>query len=290
MKKVIKITSWILLIIVVAVFGFGIYKYQTDAMIRAMIQEDESKLYYYPSKEMASLESFNYSEYKLQVEDSITIYTYHFKPSIKHRGNVFYIHGAGGNATVSAGLIKPLVDNGFSVYAVDWRGYGKSKGKPNYKGVLKDSEVAFEDFISKTQNDTLKTIVYGMSLGGQLAIKITRDNQDKIDGLVLDSSFESAQKIAIDYAPFEFIKDKHRNHPEKFNQDYVGVRDIKDIHNMPKLIIHSRHDQGVPISHGRNLFEKAKEPKVFWETDSPHIMTLRDYPKEAIKRITELIQ
>ncbi|WP_024769384.1 alpha/beta hydrolase [Aquimarina macrocephali] len=290
MKKIIKIASWTLLTITVLAVGFGIYMYQTDDMIRGMIHEDESKLYYYPSKEIASLEKFRYSEYELIVEDSIKIYTYHFKPLTAPKGNVFYIHGAGENATIWSSLIKPLVDYGFSVYAADWRGYGKSNGTPNYKGILKDTEAAFKDFIHKTQKDSLKTIVYGMSLGGQLAIKITKDNQDKVDALILDGSFESAQRIAIDYAPFEFIKNKHRKHPEKFNQDYVGVRDIVDIRHIPKLIIHSINDEGVPISHGKNLFKNAKEPKTFWETNTPHIMTLRDYPEEAIARINVLIQ
>ena len=45
-----------------------------------------------------------------------------------------------------------------------------------------------------------------------------------------------------------------------------------------------------PISHGRKLFKNANEPKVFWETKTAHIMTLRDVPTEAIAKIKELIR
>ncbi len=290
MKKALKITGWTLLTIILLGFGFGIYKYQTDDMLRAMINQDESKLSYGPLKEIISLKDFDFEEYKLEVNDSINIYTYLFKPSIKSIGNIFYIHGSGGNAAYWSQLYKPLIDEGYTVYAADWRGYGKSNGSPNYKGVLEDTETAFRDFLYKTKNDSLKNIVYGMSLGGQLAIKITKDNQKNVDALVLDGAFESAQKIAIDYAPFEFLKNRARKHPENFNQLYVGTRDIRDIQDIPKLIIHSTNDLQVSISHGENLFKNAKEPKEFWKTNTSHIMTLKDKPKEAIEKINRLIR
>lgn len=290
MKKILKFTGWIVLTITLLIIGFGIYKYQTDEILRAMINHDESKLSYGPLKEIVSLENFDVEEYELKVNDSIKIYTYLFKPSIECKGTIFYIHGSGGNAAYWSQLYKPLIDEGYAVYAADWRGYGKAAGSPNYRGVLEDTETAFKDFLSKTKNDSLKTIVYGMSLGGQLAIKITKDNPDKVDALVLDGAFESAQQIAIDYAPFEFLKNRARNHPESFNQLYVGSRDIKDIKNVPKLIIHSINDEGVPLSHGKNLFNNANQPKEFWETKTPHIMTLRDMPDEAIEKINNLIK
>lgn len=290
MKKILKIIGWAILAIITSGIGFGVYKYQTDEMLRAMINQDESKLSYGPLKEIVPLDDFDFEEYELQVNDSIKIYTYLFRPSIKCKGNIFYIHGSGGNAAYWSLLYKPLIDEGYAVYAADWRGYGKSKGSPNYRGVLEDTETAFKHFVKKTKNDSLKTIVYGMSLGGQLAVKITMDNQDEVDALVLDGAFESAQQIAIDYAPFEFMKNRARNHPEKFNQLYVGSRDIKAIRNIPKLIIHSINDEGVPISHGKNLFKNANEPKEFWETKTSHIMTLRDVPDEAIEKINRLIE
>ncbi|WP_299245329.1 alpha/beta hydrolase [uncultured Aquimarina sp.] len=289
MKKILKIIGWVLLTILVSGIGFSVYKYNTDDMLRAMIHQDESKLSYGPLKEIVSLDGFNFEEYELQVNDSIKIYTYLFKSHTKHKGNIFFIHGSGGNAAYWSQLYKPLLDEGYAVYAADWRGYGKADGTPNYKGVLEDTEAAFNDFMNKTKNDNLKTIVYGMSLGGQLAIKITVDNQNKVDALVLDGAFESAQQIAIDYAPFQFLKNRAIKHPEKFNQLYVGSRDIKEIKDIPKLIIHSVNDVSVPISHGKKLFKNALEPKEFWETKTPHIMTLKNISNQAIKRINNLM-
>ncbi|MEM7110566.1 MAG: alpha/beta fold hydrolase [Bacteroidota bacterium] len=290
MKKILKIISWTFLILILFGVGIGIYFYQTDPMIKAIVNNDESKLYYFPSKEMDKMTGLDYSESVLTVDDSIKIYTYQFESKGDKKANIFLTHGAGGNVSTYKNLIEPLVNNGFGVYTLDWRGYGKSTGVPDYKGVMKDTEIAFRDFSLKTANDSLKTIVYGMSLGGPMAIKITMDNQNHVDVLVLDGTVESAQSLAIDYAPVDFLKEKARKSPEKFNQDYVGVRDIAEIYNIPKLIIHSRKDRDVPFKRGKNVFNAAKEPKEFWETETEHIMTLKDLTDEAIKKITDKIQ
>lgn len=291
MKKVMKIIGWVFLTILLLGLGFGFYTYQTNEMLKAIVNNDESKLYYFPLKETLKMDNLTYSEKMLEVNNSISICTYQFESTSQIvKANVFLIHGAGGNVTTYQRVIKTLTDNGFKVYAPDWRGYGKSNGTPTYQGVLKDTEVAFIDFLEKTKNDSLKIIVYGMSLGGQLAIRITKDNQDKVNALILDSSVESAQSLAIDFAPIEFLKEDARKNPSKFNQDYVAIRDIKDLVNIPKLIIHSKKDGDIRFVHGENLYQAAKEPKEFWITDSEHIMTLVDEPKEAILRIEKLIE
>ncbi|WP_029035728.1 alpha/beta hydrolase [Salinimicrobium terrae] len=291
MKKALKVVGIIILILVLFSAGTGFYFYQTDPMIKAIVENDESKLYYFPVKEMEDMHDLKYSESVIKVEDSLDIYTYFFQPTTEEpKGNIFFIHGAGGNVSKYKGLIKPLVENGYRVYAADWRGYGNSTGKPNYKGVLKDTEMAFVDFKKKTQADSLKTIVYGTSLGGQLAVKITKDNENYVDALVLDGSIMSAQQMAIDYAPVDFLKEKAKKNPEDFNQKYVAVGDIKEIYNTPKLIIHSRSDRDVSFIQGENLFEAAKEPKEFWITDTKHIMTLKEHPDEAIHKIDSLIR
>jgi len=290
MRKTLRIIGWTILVLIIFGVGSGIYFYHTEPMLKAIVNNDESKLYYFPIKEMENMEELNYSENILIVDDTLKIYTYEFKPRKNKMANIFLVHGAGGNVSTYKNLIKPLVANGFGVYALDWRGYGKSTGTPNYKGVMKDTEVAFKDFMDKTTIDSLKIIVYGMSLGGPMAIKITKDNQNQIDALILDGTVESAQSLAIDYAPIEFLKEKAKKSPEKFNQDYVGVRDIAQIKNIPKLIIHSRKDRDVPFNRGKNVFDSAKEPKEFWETETEHIMTLRDLTEEAITKIKNQVQ
>ena len=151
MKKALKIIGGAIAIILLLGIGYGLYMYQTDPMVKAIVDNDESKLYYFPVKEMDEMNDLKYSQTILKIEDSLDIYTYYFQSTTDEpKGDIFFIHGAGGNVSKYKALIKPLVQNGYRVYAVDWRGYGNSSGEPNYKGVLIDTEIAFDDFKKKT--------------------------------------------------------------------------------------------------------------------------------------------
>lgn len=288
MKKILKILGIILLGLIILPLGFGIYKYQTDNRIRAMVNNDESKLYYFPSKDFKKI-NLPYTESSIEVNDSVRIFTYYFKTDSVLKANVFLLHGNGGNVSNYAKPFATLLKGGYNIYAVDWRGFGKSTGKPSYKGVYRDTEIAFNYFKQINNNPKLKTIVYGLSLGGQLAVKLTYDNPSDIDALVLDGSICSAQDIAMDNVPINYLKEKIKANPQKFNQDYVAKREIKKITNIPKLIIHSKNDKLVPFRHGEILYKNAKEPKIFWQTKTAHIQTLIDLPEEILDRIDSLI-
>ncbi|MEP2240313.1 MAG: alpha/beta fold hydrolase, partial [Maribacter sp.] len=241
------------------------------------------------STEIQNLDEFNYSENVLIVDDSIKIHTYLFNPKSKAKANIFLIRGNSGNTSQGKEIIKPLVNNGFKVYSTDWRGYGKSTGTPDYKGILKDTETAFIDFLQQTKNDSIKTIVYGMSLGGQLAVKLTKDNEPKIDALVLDGSIESAHSFITDNFKGFYLQ-SYTSKPELYNQNYIAVKDITDIKNTPKLIIQSTKDRAVPFKRGRNLFNSAQEPKQFWETATEHIQTINELPEELIKKLDAITE
>ncbi len=290
MRTALKIFASATLFLLLSTLGVGVYFYQTNPRIRAMVENDESVLYYFPSKAMQPMDDLPHKTTCLTVDDSLKIYTYQFEPSTPKKANIFFIHGAGGNVSTAQYLIRPLIENGFGVYVVDWRGYGKSNGKPSYRGVMKDTEAGFAHFIGSVKPEQLKTIVYGCSLGGQLAVKITKDHQREVDALVLDGAVESAQRLAMAYAPVGILKAQIEQSPEKFNQEYVAVRDIAMIKAIPKLIIHSKNDQQVPLSHGENLFNAAYEPKNLWVTETAHIQTLKVLTAEAIDRIEALIK
>ncbi|KAA5549056.1 alpha/beta hydrolase [Adhaeribacter rhizoryzae] len=290
MKKLFKIVGIIVLIIFLLIIGFGFYTYKTNPTIKAMVNNDESKLYYFPRKDMRDMSHLAFTEKSLPVADSVKIQTYFFKAATSTpKANIFLVHGAGGNVTYYQDLIQTLIKGNYNVYTVDWRGYGKSVGSPNYKGVMQDTQVAFKDFINLTQSDSLKKLVYGMSLGGQMAVKIVSENQNLIDALVLEGSFSSAQNIAIDYSPVSFLKQKAKESPQDFNQEYVAERDIKNIKNTPKLIIHSEVDKEVAFYHGQLIYDHAQEPKEFWKTRTKHITTLKELPQETIAKIDKLI-
>jgi len=289
MKRTIKILGWGGLALILGLFACGFYSYNYDPFVNALIHNDESKIFFRPSREIQNMEDLCYSKKILTVEDSIKIHTFLFAPIAKAKANIFLIRGNAGNTSKAKDLIKPLVNYGFRVYTLDWRGYGESNGVPNYRGVMKDTQTAFKDFLLRIENDTIKTIVYGMSLGGQLAINLTKHNSSKIDALVLEGTLESAHSFIADNVQEFYLKTFIRQ-PKKYNQDYMAVRDIADIENVPKLIIHSKMDRAVPFERGRNIFRAAQEPKMFWETHTEHIKTIPDMPEELTEKLQLLIE
>lgn len=289
MKKIVKITGWTLLTLLLLTAAYGVYIYQSSPWVKALANNDESQLFYRPVKQVYNIDDVTYYENILEVEDSLTVYGYSFHPDGPPKAQIFLIPGNSGNVSTNAEAIKALVNNGFMVYSIDWRGYGKSTGVPSYGGVLTDTEEAFADFYEGEAIDSLKTIVYGMSLGGQLAVKIAKDNPEKIDALVLDGSLASAHSFIEDNVEGSVLSVLMKK-PEDYNQDYVAVRDIADIEKMPKLIIHSKSDRAVPFKRGQRIFDAAQKPKEFWETDTEHIRTLQDLTEEAIEKIEALIR
>lgn len=290
MKKALKISAWTLFVLVLLTSGFGFYMYTTNPFIKAVVDNDESKLFYFPVKKVESLAEFNYEEIPLKVEDTVTIYSYFFKPekdSVK--GSVFFIHGAGGNVGRYMKFIKPLLHNGFQVYALDWRGFGKSNGEPLHSNVLADTKVAFNHMLAREDVKSTKIVVLGQSLGGQVAVALTKEYENRIDALVLDGSVASFPSVAADNSPIEFLKKRAENNPEDFNQPYRAIDDIRGIYDTPKLIIQSSEDQNVSPERGEALFENAREPKIYWQTKGEHMGTLVNHPEEAVQRIDALI-
>ncbi|HTO36979.1 MAG TPA: hypothetical protein VL021_01035 [Brumimicrobium sp.] len=69
-------------------------------MLKAIVKNDKSKLYYFPSKQMLPMNDLDYSESTLTVDDTIIIHSYQFVPRIEYKANVFLIYGGGGNVTM----------------------------------------------------------------------------------------------------------------------------------------------------------------------------------------------
>lgn len=271
--------------------GFAYYMYSSNPTIKAIVDQDESKLFYYPVKKMEDMSAFAYDEIALQVEDSVTIYAYRFLPaSDSLKGGIFFLHGSGGNVSRYAPMFRPLLEAGYLVYSIDWRSFGKSNGRPLHQNVLDDSKLAFAAFKKDSLLKNKPHIVYGQSVGGQVAVRLVRENEALVDALVLDGSVASFPSIAADMAPIPYLQARAENHPEDFNQPYRALDDIQHINQTPKLIIQSKDDRVVRPKRGKALFEMAKEPKTFWETEGDHIFTLKNYPQETVEALNSLLQ
>lgn len=79
-----------------------------------------------------------------------------------------------GNVTTYQYITKPLVDAGFQVVMIDFRGYGKSTGKPTHLNVAADGQMLFDKFINRPDIKNTKVYIYGASLGSQIATHLAK--------------------------------------------------------------------------------------------------------------------
>ncbi|CAL2101361.1 alpha/beta hydrolase [Tenacibaculum sp. 190130A14a] len=239
--------------------------------------------FYFPKKEWKEVH-IPHSEEFIAVEND-TIHTTFFQTNKKIKATILFFHGAGGNISTYMYMIKPLVENGYQVYAVDFRGYGKSTGKPTHVNVKQDAEMFFQRVQNTAAVKNTKLIVYGASLGCQIATYIANKHQKEINGLILDGGFASFADVAKLYAP----KEAHTYIDMALGKMYPSKEEIKEIINVPKLIIHGKADKSIPIEQSKIVYSNAQEPKVFFESEEDHLNAIKLETKVVFKEIDKLL-
>ena len=176
---------------------------------------------------------------------------------------VLYLHGSRWNLTGQLFRIRELHDLGFSVFAIDYRGFGKSEGDlPSENAVYTDARVGW-DALAKLVPDPRRRFIYGHSLGGAIAVDLaatlsseakTKDAPVAAAGLVVESSFTTLADIARAFSykwlPIQLV----------LTQKFDSVDKIKDV-RMPVIVLHGDADRYVPLALGKELYEAAPQPK-----------------------------
>jgi fermentation-respiration switch protein FrsA (DUF1100 family) len=173
-----------------------------------------------------------------------------------------YLHGSRWDLTGQLFRIEQLHAFGFSVLAIDYRGFGKSSGElPSEATVYEDAQAAWEHF-KLLQPDPGKRFIYGHSLGGAVAIDLAAKLSAQTPvgsavparGLIVESTFTTlgdiARALTVSWLPAETLL------TQKFDSlgKITGVR-------MPLLIVHGADDRFVPARFSQALYDAAGDPK-----------------------------
>lgn len=171
-----------------------------NIVVNVNAQFDER--FYYPSKEYKPIEGVSYEDIFFNI-DTISLHGLFLKPDTIAKATIVFYIGAGGNVSNYTFISKPLVYAGYQVFMLDFRGYGKSTGIPTHNNIASDAQIVLDSIFKKEEIKDTRIIVYGASMGTQIAVKIAKDNQDKIDGLILDGAMSSFTDIALASSPEE---------------------------------------------------------------------------------------
>lgn len=166
--------------------------------------------------------------------------------------NILFFHGNGEIVDDYYELGGVYNQIGLNFLAVDYRGYGKSTGRPTTSAMLADSHVIFRfvrDWLQE-QGHHGKLIVMGRSLGSACALELAGCYQDRIAGLIIESGFAYTgpllQLIGIDTDRLGFTESR-------------GIPNLARIRafSKPTLIIHAEHDHIIPFSDGQALYDAS---------------------------------
>ena len=172
---------------------------------------------------------------------------------------LLYLHGNDLNIAGNLERIARLHRMGFSVLAVDYRGYGKSSGGPPSEiDVYEDAEAAWDYLVEERHVDPKQAFIYGHSLGGAIAIELAL-RRPAAAGLIAESTFTSMSAMAkTTYWMFPI--------DSLLNQRFDSLAKVPLL-RVPALFIHGTADIEVPYAMSERLFDAAPEPK--WLTLIP---------------------
>jgi uncharacterized protein len=177
-----------------------------------------------------------------------------YVPCKEARGSVLFCHGNAGNITNREEILRRLHDIArVTVFIFDYRGYGRSQGKPNEKGVLDDARAARAWLARREGIAENRLILMGESLGGAVAVDLAAEKGAR--GLILESTFTSLADVGAYHFPWLPVRLLLRTRLD-------AEAKIKRYHG-PLLESHGDADTIVPYQFGRRLFDAANEPKQF---------------------------
>ncbi len=172
---------------------------------------------------------------------------------------VLHCHGNGGNISHRLAVADALLGTGVNVFLFDYRGYGRSAGRPSEEGTYRDAEGASAWLRGRGFTAT-NIIVFGESLGGAVATELAR--REPVGGLVLQSTFTSIPDIGAELFPWLPVRWLARIR-------YDTRAKLPAIH-VPVLVMHSPADRLVPFHHAEQNFATANEPKLLIELAGDH--------------------
>ena len=215
----------------------------------------ERKFVYFPERDLVADPAqvgLSFEEVYFVASDGVRLHGW-FTPG-REDLTWLWFHGNAGNISHRLENLKLLHDElGVSVFLFDYRGYGRSQGKPSEEGSYRDAQAALTYLRSRGDTDPERIVYFGRSLGAGVAVELATHEPPL--ALILESSFSSIPALARHLYPFLPIGPLLRT-------KYDSLAKIGSV-EAPLLVLHGDRDEIVPLQAGRSLFEAAPEPKQF---------------------------
>jgi len=163
---------------------------------------------------------------------------------------VVVLPGNAGHAGYRFPKFAGLMEAGFNVLFLEYRGYGGNPGNPTESGLKQDTAAAIR-YLGDQGFPAVQVALYGESLGSGLAID--QASNKRFAAVVLEAPYTSIADVAQDHYWFLPARWLTRDR-------FDSLSKIKHI-SAPLLILHGNKDRVINPTHGRRMFAAASEPK-----------------------------
>ena len=220
----------------------------------------DQMMVYFPERELSATPAnvgLAFEDVSLTAADGTKLHGWHVPG--ESSTTLLWLHGNAGNISHRVDNIAMLRRNtGLGVFIIDYRGYGRSQGKPSEKGLYMDAEVAFEHMTVELGLNPVEDIVlFGRSLGVGVAVEMA--TRRRVRGVVVESGFTSVREMskssgmgALSILLLPLIDAR-----------YDSLSKIGSALS-PVMVIHGDSDDIVPFEMAEKLYAAAPEPKRFY--------------------------
>jgi fermentation-respiration switch protein FrsA (DUF1100 family) len=204
-----------------------------------------------------------YEDVWLRTKDGLRLHAWYL-PHPGARRVLLFFHGNAGNLSHRRASLEIFHHLGLAVLILDYRGYGRSEGRPSEAGLYLDAAAAWDHLVGDRGVAPGDIVIFGRSLGGVVAARLAAglSDQARPGGLILESTFSSARDMARTLYPL-------LSHLAVLRFDFDTVQALASV-RCPVMVLHSREDEIVPYALGLKVFASAHPPKVFQELQGDH--------------------
>ena len=236
-----------------------------------MIRWFERRQVYAPNRNFShspALLGRPFEEASFSAADRVRLHGWFFpaeKTSPRAHLVLLLLHGNAGNIGHRLHFAQAWLELGVNVLLFDYRGYGRSEGRPDEPGTYLDAQAAFA-WLRQKGFHAEDIIALGKSLGGGVASELAL--REPIGGLILQNTFTSIPDLGSELFPWLPVRKLHHIH-------YDTVSKLPRV-KVPLLVAHSRTDDLIGFHHAERNFKAANEPKMFLELQGSHTSTIED--------------
>jgi fermentation-respiration switch protein FrsA (DUF1100 family) len=223
--------------------------------------------FFYPDRVVVDTperHGIDYQVVPLRAADGTLLNAWFFPARGSAHGTVLYLHGTAQNLSAHFKRIAWLPAAGFNVLALDYRGYGESDGLPSIAGAELDIDAAMRELLARRDIDRDRIFIFGQSLGAALAIYYAAHSRyrENLRAVIADSPFADYRLIATEKVDVPGLAWLARR---LVDDRYSPRGAVAALSPIPLLLIHGERDEVIPPHHSKLLFDRAEQPKQFWE-------------------------